>query len=144
MDIKLIRTSAGFRLCDDNDYEQTRKLKTGKVYMCKIKLMRNYELHKKYFALINCAWAYLDEPAREFFHGSVDGFRKAVEIAAGHYEQVYSLFRGEWLQIPKSVAFDKMSQEDFSDLYERVKEVLFALFLKNVSQEEFMNELINF
>lgn len=144
MDVKLVRTSEGFRLCDDNDYEQARKLKIGKVYMCKVKLMRNYELHKKYFALINCAWAFLDEPVREFFNQSVEGFRKAVEISAGHYEQVYSIGRKEWLQIPKSVAFDKMSQEEFSNLYENVKNVLFAVFLKNVNKDEFLNELINF
>ena len=38
----------------------------------------------------------------------------------------------------------KMDEAAFRDLYERVKDVLFAIFLKNISEEEFMDALSNF
>ena len=54
MDIYLLNTASGLKPCMDEDYEQKKKLKIGKVYKAKITLARNYEFHKKYFALINC------------------------------------------------------------------------------------------
>lgn len=41
-------------------------------------------------------------------------------------------------------AYDKMDEAAFRDLYERVKIVLFAIFLKNISEEEFLNALADF
>ena len=144
MEIKLICTATGFKVCDDTDYEVKRKLKIGQVYSCKIKQLRNYNFHRKYFALINCAWGFISEPTREFFHQDVEIFRKTVEIDSGHCERSYSLSRREWIDVPKSIAFDKMSPDEFADLYERVKEVLFKVFLKQVKLDDFMRELANF
>jgi len=42
------------------------------------------------------------------------------------------------------IAFDKMDEAEFSELYERVKDVLFEVFLKNISIEEFEANLMNF
>lgn len=144
MDIYLLNTTTGLKPCSDDDYEKKLRLKPGQVYRAKITLARNYEFHKKYFALIHCAWAYQNERTVEHFHHSEDAFRKAVEIAAGHCEPVYSIARREWVEMPKSIAFDKMDEAEFQDLYERVKDVLFAVFLRNVSAEEFTNNLQNF
>lgn len=144
MELNLLNTAGGLVPCDDNDYEEKRKLKVGQIYKATIKLNRNYRLHRKYFALINCAWAYQAERQTAFFHESVDVFRKTVEVAAGHCERVYSIARKEWIDVPKSIAFDKMDEAEFRDLYERVKNVLFAIFLRGVNEEEFLNELANF
>lgn len=144
MELNLLNTAGGLVPCDDNDYEEKRKLKVGQIYKATIKLNRNYRLHRKYFALINCAWAYQNERQTAFFKGSVEIFRKTMEMAAGHCERVYSIEHKEWRDIPKSIAFDKMDEAEFRDLYERVKDVLFATALRGVSEEEFNNELINF
>lgn len=144
MEIKLICTATGFKVCDDADYEEKRKLKIGQVYSCKIKQLRNYALLRKYFALINCAWEFVSEPTREFFKHDVELFRKTVEVAAGHCERVYSLSLRDWVDVPKSIAFDKMSESDFMDLYERVKDVLFRVFLNDVDLNVFLQELIHF
>lgn len=144
MELNLLNTAGGLVPCDDNDYEEKRKLKVGQIYKATIKLNRNYRLHRKYFALINCAWAYQNERQTAFFKGSVEIFRKTMEMAAGHCERVYSIEHKEWRDIPKSIAFDKMDEVEFRDLYERVKDVLFATALRGVSEEEFLNALANF
>lgn len=144
MELNLLNTSSGLIPCDDADCEAKLKLKVGQIYKATIKLNRNYRLHCKYFALINCAWAFQNERQTAFFHESVEVFRKTVEIAAGHCERVYSIERKEWVDIPKSVAFDKMDEAEFRDLYERVKDVLFSYFLKGITEEEFVKALINF
>jgi hypothetical protein len=144
MELNLLNTAGGLVPCDDNDYEEKRKLKVGQIYKATIKLNRNYRLHRKYFALINCAWAYQNERQTAFFKGSVEIFRKTMEMAAGHCEMVYSIKHKEWQDVPKSIAFDKMDEAEFRDLYERVKDVLFATALRGVSEEEFLDALANF
>lgn len=144
MELNLLNTAGGLVPCDDNDYEEKRKLKVGQIYKATIKLNRNYRLHRKYFALINCAWEYQNERQTAFFKGSVEIFRKTMEMAAGHCERVYSIEHKEWRDVPKSIAFDKMDEAEFRDLYERVKDVLFATALRGVSEEEFLDALANF
>lgn len=144
MEIYLLNTDMGLMPVGDDGYEAKRKLRPGAVYKAKITLPRNYKLHRKYFALINCAWAFLDERQTAFFNESVDGFRKTMEVAAGYYTPVYDLSEKKWTHAPKSIAFDKMGEEEFSELYEGVRRVLMATALKDVSEEEFTAALSGF
>ena len=144
MKLNLVVTNDGFRCATDDDYEKKRTLKRGTIVECTIKEYRNYKFHKLYFSLINLSWEYLSEAQREFFKENVDAFRKTVEIAAGHYEPVYNVYRNEWLEVPKSVAFDKLNEADFHELYERVKNVIFQTFIPNVNREEFEYSMKDF
>lgn len=144
MKLLLLNTSQGLKPCYDNDYEERKKLKIGETYLADVKKPRNLQFHRKYFALVNCAWEYQNERVIEHFHHSVEAFRKTVEIAAGWFEPIYLMSKKEWSQAPRSVAFDKMDELEFRELYDNVKRVLFQTFLRNVSEEEFMKNLINF
>ena len=136
-------TIDGLVPCDDNDYDEKKKLKLGEVYQVTISRPRNYEFHKKYFALINCAWECLNEKQTEFFK-DINNFRKTMELAAGHSEMVYSINRKEFVEQVLSIAFDKMDNDQFQDLYNRVFDVILKYPLKNIKQEEFEKNLINF
>ena len=128
----------------DEDYDSKKMLKVGNVYEATIKEMRNVAFHRKYFSLINLAWEYLNEQQRNFFKEDVNVFRKTVEIAAGHYEPVYSVARQSWLEVPKSIAFDKLSESDFEQLYEKVKTVIFQTFIPSSVKDEFEYVLKDF
>lgn len=143
MKIQLQNTAHGLIPMYDDDFDEKRKLKIGQVYSAEVRLVRNIEFHRKYFALINCAWEYQDEAVQSLYVNR-DNFRKYVEVAAGWFDLFYSPKQQEWVQVPKSISFEKMKAEEFSDLYERVKDVLYSMFLKNISQEEFERNLINF
>ncbi len=144
MKINLVNTSSGFKCATDEDYENKRKLKIGEVYQVGIRVHRNYDFHRKYFALINLSWNYQNEKVQEHFKNSVEKFRKSVELAAGHSETFWDIKNKCKIEQVKSISFEKMDNAEFSDLYERVKDVLFRVFLKNISQEDFERELINF
>lgn len=144
MRIKLINTFNGLIPVDDGDYENKKKLKIGEMYAADIKLQRNYAFLKKYFSLIHCAWDYLPEKTVEYFHHDIEAFRKTVEVAAGWCEPVYSIARREWVEMAKSISFDKMDEDEFRNLYERAKDVLYEYFLKHVTIEEFEKHLINY
>lgn len=144
MKLYVKNTTSGLVPMYDADYEEKRKLKVGKVYSVEVRLARNYRFHKKYFSLINCAWEYQREKTRAFFNEDIEGFRKCVEISAGWYDQIYSIERKEWIQIPKSISFGSMDEAAFSTFYDRVKDVLFQVFLKHITEDEFMQNLVNF
>lgn len=144
MELRLLNTPSGLKPLYDEDYDQKKKLKIGEIYKAKITIARNINFHRKYFALINCAWAYQNERTTKHFKNNVECFRKTVEVAAGHCDTVYNLSLKSWVDIPKSIAFDKLKQEEFEDLYERVKDVLFTTFLKGIDEEEFLNNMIDF
>jgi hypothetical protein len=143
MELYLLNTAGGLKPLYDADYDEKKKLKIGETYKATLKVPRNLAFHRKYFALINCAWEYLTEEQQEPFANS-EQFRKYLEVAAGHYDQWFSPDYGITLRIPKSIAFDKMSGDEFGELYRRIKDVLFARFLTNISEEEFCKNLINF
>lgn len=144
MKINLLNTLEGLKLCSDEDFEQKKKLKLGQVYVAEIKLLRNYEFLSKYHKLIAVAWEYQNESIQAHFKDSRDKFRETVQIAAGYTETFYSIERKEWLERAKSISFEAMKEEEFIELYGRVKDVLFKIFLKNISEEEFNKNLSGF
>ena len=86
MKLQLLNTASGLIPCYDEDYDEKKKLKIGKTYEATIKLVRNPQFLRKYFALINCAWEYLTEAQQVFFKNNKEVFRKTIEVAAGHCE----------------------------------------------------------
>ncbi len=146
MKINLLNTAHGLFPCTDDDQENKLKLKVGEVYQVNIKMFRNYEFHKKYFALINLAWEYLNEKQTEFYHNDKEVFRKSIEVTAGHCDKVFNHSLKSWIDYPKSIAFDKMDNAEFQDLYSKVKNVIFELIIikLNITEEEFMDNLIHF
>lgn len=144
MKLFLRNTAQGLVPEYDSDYDEKKRLKIGQTYKAEIKIARNYEFHKKYFALINCAWEYQSERRREFFKENVEVFRKSVEIAAGNCDKVYSIKRKEWIKQAKSISFEKMDELEFRELYDKVKDVIYMYFLNHIPVEEFERNLINF
>jgi hypothetical protein len=89
------------------------------------------------------AWAYQNEKRQTFFK-TFDNFRKAVELSAGSFDLVYSIEQKEWVQTHKSISFGSMDESEFQELYERVKDVLFDIFLTHITQEEFEKVLLGY
>lgn len=144
MDMFLTNTINGLVPIDEESADKKSRLKLGKTYRAKVNESRKYEFHKKYMALIKCAWEFQHEKVTNFFKDDMHKFRKYLEITAGHSEMIFHPRLKDWVEIPKSISFDEMSQVDFEDLYNKVYVVLFKSFLSQISQEEFENNLKNF
>lgn len=145
MKIKVQNTIHGLIPLYDEDYDEKKKLKLGATYEVSVKLTRNLQFHRKYFKLLTLAWEFQNEVTTEqFFQNSFEKFRKTVEIAAGICDTIYSIERKEFIDIPKSISFDRMDDAEFRDVYNRVKDVLYKVFLRRISIEDFENQLIHF
>jgi hypothetical protein len=141
MEIYLVKRDFALYPAADEDAEKVLKMKRGEVFKCEIRQARNYQFHRKYFSLVNCAWEYLNEKEQESFI-DVEHFRKQIEMAAGWCDTVYSYKRSEFVDSPKSISFGKMTQEQFDNLYTKVKDVIFGLVLKGkIDEQDFMDNL---
>lgn len=138
-----MNTAQGLKPMYDEDFDEKKRLKIGQVYRAKVTVPRNISFHRKYWSMISCAWDLLTERQREFF-GSKESFRKTLQVAAGHCERVFHLRLREWVEVPKSIAFDKMSGDEFEDLYRGVRDVLLRVFLKHLTIEQFEETLMNY
>jgi hypothetical protein len=136
MDLHLYNTPHGLVPLYEEDYDEKKKLKIGETYLAKIRLERNSEFHKRFFAMINTAWSYLPEKRQNGFR-SVDGFRQYVTVAAGFYDVYFSPLRGEFVEVPQSIAFENMDQAKFQEVYKAVKDVVFSILKEVVSEKEF-------
>ena len=145
MKLNLINTPRGFLVPEsDSDYDKKMKLKVGETYSAEIRLVRNPEFHRLYFQMLRTAWEFLPESVRDGrFHGNQEAFRKCLEISAGHYEEFYSPQHG-WIQGPKSIAFEKMGETEFRELYNGVRTVLDRILSKYMTQEQFERYFLPF
>lgn len=144
MKINVCKTPQGLVPWGECDYDNFKRLKEGDCYSVEVKLNRNQRFHDKYMKLVRFAWEYLASSQKEFFRNNFDVFRKTMEISAGNCEKVYSLDRQEWIEVPKSVSFNAMSEEEFQDLYERMKDVLFTTVFKDMDLDFFLTQLAEF
>ena len=143
MRLLVVNTPRGLVPFGDDDYDQKKKLKIGETYNVDVKVARNIDFHRKYFALISYAWEFLNEKEVERFRDK-DNFRKYIEIAAGHCEVIFHPRLQEFVEIPKSISFGSMDNTAFSDLYKRVKDVIFSIIGGRVSEKEFERLLLDF
>jgi len=85
----------------------------GKEVALILKRERNLNFHRKGWALLNTIF-----DAQEQYEDP-EQLRLALTIAAGHVDYIKLLDGGVTLY-PKSWAFDKMSEEEFEHLYNRM------------------------
>lgn len=143
MKLMLHNTPHGLVPMYDEDFDAKKALKVGETYIADIRLARNLEFHKKAFALLNTAWAYLPEKTQNGFR-SIDGFRDYLTVAAGYYEIFFHPRLRDYVERPKSWSFSSMDNATFSEFYEKLKDVIWGIIGKYVSVDEFEKNLINF
>lgn len=143
MRLLVVNTPRGLVPFGDDDYEEKKKLKVGQTYSMEVKVVRNVDFHRKYFAMISYAWEYLNEVEVERFK-TKDNFRKYLEITAGHCDVIFHPRLQEFVEIPKSISFSSMDNASFSDLYGRVKDVIFSIIGSRVSEAEFEHLLMDY
>ena len=143
MKLNLLCTQQGLVPMYDEDYDLKKRLKVGQSYVADVKVARNVGFHRKYWALLNAAWSLLPERTSNGFR-SLEGFRSYVIVAAGFYELYFNPRLKEFVEVPRSISFEKMDEVEFSELYNRSKDVIWSIVGRYVSEEDFERCLINF
>ena len=119
-----------------DDIEATKLLeryKLGDVLSAEVKKPRNYEFHKKFFALMHYAfdqWEPEGMPEKNF-----ERFREDITIAAGYYDLVPAI-NGELRAKAKSISFASMSEFEFEELYDAAVNALLKWVLRNHTRDD--------
>jgi hypothetical protein len=137
--VKKMGKSAILRACDGPSEEAVLKMKPNEVYRLKMTKPRNYKHLQKFMALIKAAFELIDN---KNFKSEV-ALRKYITVQCGYYSRILTYKDGTALIEADSLAFDKMDQETFNDLYDQAVKVVIDLLPYDLSLEK-LNEIVEF
>lgn len=128
-----------FRIDDEEGADRLKNIAVGKIVAVEWKEPRNYQFHKKLFAMLRVGFDAWEPP--EVTHNNLpveknfDRFRRDCIIAAGYYDIVVN-FKGEPRAEAKSISFGAMSEEEFGKLYNAVAELLLRHILRGYTRDD--------
>lgn len=106
---------------DESTAERLALLANGTILAMDAVKPRNYEFHKRYFALLNYAFScwepVLGEHKGKPIQKNFERFRKDVAIACGFYDLVTNIM-GDTRAEAKSISFASMEEDEFNKLYQ--------------------------
>jgi hypothetical protein len=117
MKLHVVRTDFALFPASESDAEKLKKIKSGEVLEVEIKKARNYQFHKKLFALLNLGF----EAQNSFT--AFDWWREYITMKAGFFESCKAP-NGEFMYRAKSISFEKMDDFEFSELYKAVSQAI--------------------
>lgn len=126
----------GLRPADEAGTDALRKVANGELVSIEIKRPRNIKHHRMFWALMSIVWDNMDHER----YPTVEDLTSAVKISAGLRTRI-ELPGGEIGFIPGSIAFHKMSQDDFSAFYDRVCDLICKHFLPGVENDALKEEV---
>lgn len=100
-----------FKVAYDSDYEKLKKIKVGDLLECEIRKPRNYKFHKKFFAMLNLVFQNQER------YDNIYDLRHDLTIVSGYYTERVNI-QGEHVKIANSISFAKMTETEFSNLYD--------------------------
>ena len=135
-DIYLTRTLSGLAPADEDAKQVMRRWKIGDTLRCSVRKPRSYKFHKLYFALISLVFENQER------YSNIDHFRRAVQIEAGHVEELIRL-DGEIVLIPKSIAYDALDEMEFAKVFAETMTVC-ARILGDLDLRELEQEVMRY
>jgi hypothetical protein len=121
-----------FSIAYNSDYESAKKLKAGVEYQCEIKLPRNYNFHKKYFALLNLVFD------NQETYINLNDLRHDLIIECGLYSEHLNM-QGNNVKIANSISFASMDEAQFSELYDKSLHILSNHF--NINKQDLIDNI---
>ena len=134
--IHVIKTLSGFKPLSDSDKRALDRFGINEVFEIDVKKARNYEHHKKFFALLNLAFQN-QEKYKNFKH-----FRALITMKSGHYEEIKT--EKGIIYLPTSISFSNMDQIEFDKLYDDVCDIIINEVIPGITKEEIQDEILNF
>jgi hypothetical protein len=140
MKIYLRKTLKGLQPADDEAAKCIKRFAQGDTFECEIKKPRNYEFHKKAFALFTLVF---DNQER---YDTLEDLLVEFKLRTGHYKE-HITARGVMVYVPKSISFAQMEECDFQEFYSKAINVALKYFIPGSTREEIdraVNEVLSF
>jgi len=134
MKLRFIKTDVGLSPFDSEASESIKKWKNGDFIIVESKRPRNYKFHKKFYALMNIIFENTDE------FKTLDNLVDYMKIQTGHSDIIEA--RGIAFRVPKSIAFQNMTQDNFDSFFNRAVDE--CLLLVPIGKLELEREILRF
>lgn len=127
----------------DSDYESKHKLQEGKVYKVTVTIPRNYNFHKKFFALVRLTYYNLPETLeRKLGIHNEEDLLTALKIDLGMVD--FLTIDGHTIVKPHSISFAAMDNAAFETFYNRCIDLILHRYLRGTDRESLIEEIENF
>lgn len=137
MEILLTRNGDSLIPADYMGTEAIQRMKHGEAVRATVKRTRNVKHHRKFFALLSVVYDNQDR------YATTEQLLIAVKIATGYYDEC--MIGPKLVCIPRSIAFDKMPQDEFEQLYAKALELIVTRIIPGTNKadlERQVNDII--
>jgi len=136
MKLLVKKTTKGLLPMYESDYANYVKIPMNEEFEIEYVKKRNLKFHKKYFALLKLAFENQSD------YRILEDMRRDLIITAGWYNEVINLIDGEVLKVAKSISFSSMDEVEFSELYQKTKDVISRWL--GITSETIEEEILQF
>lgn len=144
MDIFCKVTPCGLVPLHDSDLDLKKRLRVGSVVRCKVSNPRNYEHHKKFFALVRLTFDNLPLPLVEKWdiRNEYDMLRR-FKRDLGYFTNTINEY-GEHEIEYLSISFAAMEQYEFEQFYNQCIDLVLFKYIKGIDKQDLITEIENF
>ncbi|MFT0333150.1 DUF1367 family protein [Bacteroides uniformis] len=144
MDIFCKVTPCGLVPLHDSDLDLKKRLRVGSVVRCKVSNPRNYEHHKKFFALVRLTFDNLPLPLVEKWNirNEYDMLRR-FKRDLGYFTNTINEY-GEHEIEYLSISFVAMEQHEFEQFYNQCIDLVLFKYIKGIDKQDLITEIENF
>lgn len=143
MDLYCLVTEQGLVPMYDSDLDEKRRLKIGEKVLCKISRPRNYEFHKKFFALVRLTFENLPERLHLMLSiRSEEDLLTCIKLDLGLASTVYH--GGKEFIKTGSISFASMDNTEFEKFYQRTVDLILHKYLRGTDKQTLLEEVENF
>ena len=130
----MVKHLTSLRPSDSAGEEMLRNIKHGELVSIEVRRPRNVYHHRKFFALLNIVFENQEK------YQTVEQLLTMFKIATGHCETMETP-KGT-IYIPKSIAFHKMDQDEFSLFWDKCIKLVVTRILPGITKEDLERELL--
>lgn len=144
MDIYCKVTPYGLVPLYGSDHDMKRRLKTGSTVRCRVSLPRNYEFHKKFFALVRLTFDNLPLPLVERWGvRNEDDMLRRFKRDLGYFtSRTNELGENEIEYL--SISFGAMEETDFERFYNDCVDLVLHRYIRGLGRAELEEEIGRF
>jgi len=134
--VKAFFTRSGDNLIpkDAETMAYVSRRKPGEVIVAEIKIARNYENHKRFFAFLDMTFG-----MQEHFEVE-EAYRKWLTMKCGYFDTIVAP-NGKTIFIAKSISFENMPEDEFQKLFSTAIDIFLKEFGNGLSENDILQAI---
>lgn len=144
MDIYCRVTPYGLVPLYESDYDLKKRLRVGSTVRCRVSQPRNYEFHKKFFALVRLTFDNLPFPlVGRWAIRSMDDMLRRFKRDLGYFTSTVGELGEREIEY-RSISFAAMDEHEFEAFYENCVNLVLHKYLSGTDRQDLIEEVEKF